>query len=139
MVAHPGMLLSGWPGYQCPFCTRQFAEYLTDAPRFEAAKARVLFIYPGPGDGLAGHAATFTAAKPMPAAFQLLLDPDFAYTNSYGLRWTAAKETAYPSTFVIDANGLVTFAHISREHGDRVPTSTVLEAVAKAARATEKR
>src|SRR4051794_2644391 len=30
------VVLRGWPGYQCPFCTRQFGEYLTDAPRFEA-------------------------------------------------------------------------------------------------------
>ncbi|MEO7271087.1 MAG: peroxiredoxin family protein [Vicinamibacterales bacterium] len=129
------VVLRGWPGYQCPFCTRQFAEYLTDAPRFEAAGARVYFIYPGPGDGLQGHAETFTAAKPMPKAFQLLLDPDYTYTNAYGLRWNAPKETAYPSTFVVNANGLVTFAHTSKEHGDRVPTATVLAAVAEARRA----
>jgi peroxiredoxin Q/BCP len=133
------VVLRGWPGYQCPFCTRQFAEYLADAPRFETAGARVLFIYPGPSKGLSGHAEAFKAARPMPAVFQLLLDPDFTYTKAYGLRWTAPKETAYPSTFVVDPNGVVTFAHISREHGDRVPTATVLEEVTKAARATRTR
>ena len=29
------VVLRGWPGYQCPFCTRQFGDYLTNAERFE--------------------------------------------------------------------------------------------------------
>src|SRR5689334_16476555 len=40
----------GWPGYQCPFCTRQFAEFRTHANELQAAGARVLWIYPGPED-----------------------------------------------------------------------------------------
>jgi hypothetical protein len=31
------VLLRGWPGYQCPFCTRQFADFLGHASAFEAA------------------------------------------------------------------------------------------------------
>ena len=64
-----------------------------------------------------------------PVAFQLLLDPDYAYTNAYGLRWNAPQETAYPSTFVVNKSGIVTFAQTSKAHGDRVPTDTVLKAV----------
>jgi hypothetical protein len=39
------VVLRGWPGYQCPFCTRQFGDYLANAARFEEVRARVLFIY----------------------------------------------------------------------------------------------
>jgi len=124
------VVLRGWPGYQCPFCTRQFGDYLTNAEKFAARGARVLFVYPGPADGLREHARAFTDSRPMPTNFRVLLDPDYTFTNAYGLRWDAPKETAYPSTFVLDGKGIITFAEISREHGGRVPTATVLEALA---------
>ena len=125
------VVLRGWPGYQCPFCTRQFGDYAANAKRFEDSGARVFFIYPGPGEGLREHAETFTASRTMSKAFRVLLDPDYAYTNAYGLRWNAPQETAYPSTFVVDGNGVVTFAQTSQTHGDRVTAETVLGVVAR--------
>lgn len=118
------VVLRGYPGYQCPFCTRQFGDYLANAPKFEAANARVLFVYPGPADGLREHAAAFTAGAPLPHAFRILPDPDYRFTLAYGLRWEAPQETAYPSTFVVNRNGVVTFAHTSRSHGDRVTAAS---------------
>ncbi|MEO5823305.1 MAG: peroxiredoxin family protein [Vicinamibacteraceae bacterium] len=123
-------VLRGWPGYDCPFCTRQFADYLANAKRFEQSGARVLFIYPGPTDGLQQHAQSFVASRPMPGAFRVLLDPDYTFTNAYGLRWAAPDETAYPATFVIDRRGVVTFVQTSRGHGDRVAAEVVLKAIA---------
>jgi hypothetical protein len=38
------VLLRGWPGYQCPFCTRQFADFLGHASAFEDAGARVVWV-----------------------------------------------------------------------------------------------
>jgi peroxiredoxin len=124
------VVLRGWPGYQCPFCTRQFGSYLVNAPKFDKSGARVLFVYPGPAEGLEAHAKAFTANTAIPSAFRILLDPDYAFTQAYGLRWDAPKETAYPSTFVI-RNGVVTFAHTSRSHGDRVTADAVLKALAE--------
>ena len=124
------VVLRGWPGYQCPFCTRQFGDYLANGAKFDEAGARVLFIYPGPGDGLKAHAEAFTAGRPLPSAFTILLDPDYTFTQAYGLRWDAPNETAYPSTFVLKKEGLVTFAQTSRGHGDRVTAETVLKALA---------
>jgi peroxiredoxin Q/BCP len=65
----------------------------------------------------------------MPAHFDLLLDPDYEFTNSYGLRWDAPKETAYPSTFVIDRSGVVRFAKVSQTHGGRASVAEILEAL----------
>jgi peroxiredoxin len=124
------VVLRGWPGYQCPFCTRQFGDYLRNAERFASRSARVLFVYPGPAEGLSQHAVAFTGGKPMPAAFRILVDPDYTFTNAYGLRWNAPEETAYPSTFVLGADGKVAFAHISGEHGDRVSAEVALKALA---------
>lgn len=119
----------GWPGYQCPFCTRQFAEFRSRAPEFQAAGARVLWIYPGPADALAQHATDFTSGVPLPPNFRVLLDPGYTFTTRYGLRWDAPRETAYPATLVIDRNGTIRFVHASLEHGGRTPAAQVLQAL----------
>lgn len=119
----------GWPGYQCPFCTRQFAEFRSHAKEIAAAGARVLWVYPGPADELAKHAEDFVSGAETPENFRVLIDPGYVFTNAYGLRWDAPRETAYPSTFVIDRQGVVRFARTSKEHGDRVPVADVLKAL----------
>ena len=124
------VVLRGWPGYQCPFCTRQFGDYLANAAKFDEIGARVLFVYPGPNDGLKAHAEAFAARRPIPSTFRVLLDPGYMFTQAYGLRWEAPNETAYPSTFVVNKDGVVTFAHTSRSHGDRVAAESVLKALA---------
>lgn len=120
----------GWPGYQCPFCTRQFAEFRSHAKELQAAGARVLWIYPGPEDELAKHAGDFTGSEPLPSNFRMLIDPGYTFTKAYGLRWDAPRETAYPATFVIDRDGVIRFANVSLEHGGRTPVADVLKALA---------
>ena len=120
------VVLRGYPGYQCPICTRQFAEFRGKADEFKKAGAQVLFVYPGPADGLKDKAAEFVKGKDYPAHFTILLDPDYAFTNAYGLRWDAKNETSYPSTFVIDGKRKVTFAKVSTTHGDRAKADDVL-------------
>ena len=124
------VVLRGWNGYQCPYCTRQFNEFVSKAADFQASRARVLFVYTGPDAGME-KVKEFAARSEMPANFRILIDPDFAFTNAYGLRWDAPKETAYPSTFVLDRNGVVRFAETSRVHGDRVPVATALKALSE--------
>lgn len=113
------VVLRGWPGYQCPLCTRQVQDYIAEASRFAAAKARVVMVYPGPAEGLKAHAAEFRQSKEWPKDFLYVTDPGFKMVNRYGLRWEAPGETAYPSTFVVDRGGIVRFARISRTHGER--------------------
>ena len=125
------VVLRGWPGYQCPFCTRQFGEYMTRAADVTATGAHVLFVYPGPADGLKEHAEGLLKSTTLPAAYRVLLDPGYTFTLAYGLRWDAPMETAYPSTFVIDKSGIVVFARTGHAHDDRVPVADVLTALAK--------
>lgn len=70
------VLLRGWPSYQCPFCTRQFADYLGHADDLHRAGTRVVFVYPGPADGLEEHAKAFLEARDIPPHFVFLIDPD---------------------------------------------------------------
>ena len=123
------VVLRGWPGYQCPICSRQAHDFVENAEKLKAAGVQVLMVYPGPSDDLKAHAAEFLQDKNWPKNYLLVLDPDYSFTKAYGLRWDAPKETAYPSTFVIDKDGKVIFAHVSKQHGDRVGAETVLKAL----------
>ncbi len=121
------IVLRGWPGYQCPICTRQVQDYIASSSDLAIAKARVVMVYPGPADDLKAHATEFLKNKQWPKDFVYLTDPAFIMVKAYGLRWDAPRETAYPSTFVLDRKGVVRFAKISRSHGDRTKAVDVLE------------
>src|SRR5262249_10934946 len=113
-LAHQGpvvvVVLRGYPGYQCPVCTAQVGELMSRSRSFQDAWVQVVLVYPGPSVGLKQHAGEFIRGKTLPENVQIVLDPDYRFTNDYGLRWDAPKETAYPSTFVIDGSRTVRFA-----------------------------
>jgi peroxiredoxin len=123
------VVLRGYPGYQCPICSAQVGDLMSKSREFQDARARVVLVYPGPSEGLKQRAGEFISGKTLPENFQILLDPGYTFTNSYGLRWDAPKETAYPSTFVIDGTRTIRFAKISRSHGGRAKAAEILEAL----------
>lgn len=123
------VVLRGFPGYQCPVCTAQAGQFLGRAREFQAAKARVVLVYPGPADGLKAHAEQFVRGKDLPDNVDLVLDPDFVFTKAWKLRWDAPNETAWPSTFVIDRERKIQFARISMTHGGRTTVEEVLKAL----------
>lgn len=120
------IVLRGYPGYQCPACTAQMGQFLSNAKKFKALKTRVVMVYPGPADNLNKHAEDFVRGKTLPDNFSLALDPDYEFTKAYRLRWEAKNETAYPSTFVIDRERKITFVKISMSHGGRASVDEVL-------------
>lgn len=121
------VVLRGYPGYQCPFCVRQVHDFVENADKFAVAGAQILLVYPGPPADLDQHAKEALAKQnPLPANIHLVIDPDYKVTNQYGLRWDAPHETAYPSTFLIDRNGVVFFRKVSHGHGDRTTAADVL-------------
>jgi thioredoxin-dependent peroxiredoxin len=125
------VVLRGYPGYQCPYCNRQVQDFIANAQRFTELGAHVVLVYPGPPQDLKGKANEFLAGKTLPAHFDLVLDPGYAFTNAYGLRWNAPSETAFPSTFLIGKDGLVFFSKIVKEHGGRTTAAEIIEAMPK--------
>jgi thioredoxin-dependent peroxiredoxin len=125
------VVLRGYPGYQCPLCTRQVGELLGKADEFKTAKATVVFVYPGPTDALTNHATAFFKNQKLPGHVTVVVDPDYTFTNAYDLRWNARAETAYPSTFVLDQKRTVLYRKVSKTHGDRAPIADVLKALPK--------
>lgn len=127
------VVLRGWPGYQCPICDRQVQDFIGAKAGFAEAKAQLIFVYPGPASDLKAHAEEFKSwrGKEWPNEFLYVLDPDYTMVNAYSLRWDAPRETAYPSTFVLDRKGAVQFAKVSHSHGDRTAASAILAEVKK--------
>lgn len=119
------VVLRGWPGYQCPICTRQVGSLVGDEDKFRNSKAAVLMVYPGPAEDLLAHAKEFSEDFNFPDNYYFTLDPDYSMINEYGLRWDAPRETAYPSTFVINKEGTIVFAKISTSHGDRATNDEI--------------
>jgi peroxiredoxin len=121
------IVLRGYPGYQCPYCQRQVHDFVANSDRFAGLGVQVLLVYPGPSADLDQRAKEFLAKQnELPANLHLVIDPDYKFTKEYGLRWDAPKETAYPTTFLIDRHGVVFFRNISRAHGDRTTAEDVL-------------
>ena len=125
------VVLRGYPGYQCPYCNRQVQDFIQNAHAFADAGAHVVLVYPGPAQDLGAKANEFLADKKLPDHFDLVLDPDYEVTNLYGLRWDAPRETAYPSTFLIDQQGTIFFSKIVKEHGGRTTAAEILDALPK--------
>jgi len=125
------VVLRGYPGYQCPYCNRQVQDFIQKSQGFADAGAQVVMVYPGPPQDLGAKANEFLADKKLPNNFELLLDPGYDFTNLYGLRWDAAHETAYPSTFLIDRQGVIFFSKIVRGHGGRTTAAEILDAMPK--------
>ncbi|MGA2596908.1 MAG: peroxiredoxin family protein [Bryobacteraceae bacterium] len=125
------VVLRGYPGYQCPYCNRQVQDFIQKSQDFAEAGTRVVLVYPGPPQDLGAKANEFLADKQLPGNFDLVLDPGYEFTNMYGLRWDAAHETAYPSTFLIDRQGVIFFSKIVKEHGGRTTAAEILDALPK--------
>ena len=121
------VILRGFPGYQCPYCVKQVHDFVDHAADFKAKDTRVLLVYPGPPADLDQHAKEFLEKQAgLPSNVVLVTDPDYKVTNLYGVRWDAPHETAYPSTFILDRNGIVVFEKISHTHGDRLSAQDAL-------------
>ncbi len=126
------VVLRGWPGYQCPICTKQVGDLIDHQKELAAAGAQLVLVYPGPSEYLKDHADEFVKGKALPETFTFVIDPDYAFVNAYGLRWNAPKETAYPSSFVIDTHNVVRFAKVSKTHGGRADSGALIKAAEQA-------
>ncbi|MEM8944435.1 MAG: redoxin family protein [Planctomycetota bacterium] len=125
------VVLRGWPGYQCPICSRQVGAFLDNKTQLNSLGVNVILIYPGPAELLETHAKEFVGSKAFSGPIHMVIDPDYAFTNAWNLRWDAPKETAYPSTYVLGKGNVVEFAKVSKTHGGRVSFATVLEQLQK--------
>lgn len=119
------VVLVFYPGDNTPVCTRQLNAYTEDIGRFEEVGAQVLALSP---QSVASHDEF--SCKQGGFAFPLLADVDKAVAAAYG---TLGPLGFYRrSVFVVDADGVVRWAHKAVAGITFRPTSELIEAVTAA-------
>jgi peroxiredoxin Q/BCP len=98
------VVLVFYPGDSTPVCTRQLNAYTEDIDSFNATGAQVLAISP---QSVASH--DDFSCKQGGFAFPLLADTDKAVGDAYGILGPLGFYRR--SAFVIDAEGIVRYAH----------------------------
>lgn len=122
------VVLVFYPGDGTPVCTRQLNAYTTDIGMFEKLDAQVLAISP---QSIESHDAFSEAQGGF--GFPLLADVDKAVGRLYGILGPVGFYRR--STFVVDAEGVVRYAHRAVAGLWYRPTSELVEAVESARRA----
>jgi peroxiredoxin Q/BCP len=98
------VVLVFYPGDSTPVCTRQLNAYTEDIDSFNATGAQVLAISP---QSVASH--DDFSCKQGGFAFPLLADTDKAVGDAYGILGPLGFYRR--AAFVIDAEGIVRYAH----------------------------
>ncbi len=113
-----------YPGDNTPVCTKQLSRYTEDIARFEVVGAQVLAISP---QSVASHEG-FAAKHGF--KFPLLADTDKAVAGSYG----TLGPLGFPrrSVFVVDADGVIRYAHRSLTGLTFRPSDELVAAVQRA-------
>lgn len=121
------IVLRGFPGYQCPECTRQLGSLANRAKALATEAHRVILVYPGPQQELERRAEEFKGARKLPDPLVIVRDDGMEVVQQWGLRWNGLKETAYPATYIIDRNGRVRWKQVSQSHAGRSSIEDILK------------
>ena len=122
---HPVVLVF-YPGDNTPVCTRQLNAYTSDIDAFEEVGAKVLAVSPQSVESHEGF-----SCKQGGFAFPLLADEDKALGEAYGI--VGPLGFYRRSAFVIDAEGVVRYAHRAVAGLTFRPTKELIAAVQAAA------
>lgn len=125
------VFLRGYPGYQCPICSRQVSSLVNRAKALNQAAHRIVLVYPGPGEKLEQQAEDFIGSRRLPSPIVLVRDDDMRVAQQWGVRWNKPRETTYPSTFVLDQYGRIAWKKVSRSHGERSSVEEILKELRK--------
>jgi peroxiredoxin Q/BCP len=116
------VVLVFYPGDNTPVCTRQLNAYTDDIDRFEEVGAQVLALSP---QSVVSHDEF--SCKQGGFGFPLLADVDKAVGEAYGILGPLGFYRR--SVFVIDAEGVVRWAHRAVAGITFRPTAEIIEAV----------
>lgn len=123
------IVLRGYPGYQCPICSRQVSALKNRAKALAKEAHRVILVYPGEGERFQQNAQRFLSSRGLPDPLVLVRDEDMEMVDEWGLRWKARNETAYPATYVFDRNGRLHWQKVSQSHAGRSSVEEILQAL----------
>lgn len=125
------IVLRGYPGYQCPICTRQVASLANRSSALKSLAAKIVLVYPGDVDDLQRRAEQFKGTRRLPEPMILVRDNQMKMARKWGLHWDKHHETAYPATYVVDRNGDIRWKKVSTSHAQRSTVEEILKELRK--------
>jgi len=123
-------------GTWCPFCSKQVADLTKHYKDIEELGSRLILITPKPLE------TTRRVAKFFEVEFDFWLDNDLSVARQLGLLHESGvpgehqgeygEDTVWPTSLVIDADGIIRFAELSRNLADRPNPESLLRELRKA-------
>lgn len=140
------VVLIWYRGEWCPYCNIQLQEYQKYARAFESAGATLIAISPQT------HEYTLSTQQKNELGFHILSDPDHQIAERYGIAYRVptviqkhfegridldkysgegSRRLPLTATYVIDTDGMISYAFIDADYKKRAEPSEVLQEVQK--------
>ena len=122
------VILRGFSGQVCLYCTAQSAALLDSLPRFASAGARVVLLYPGPAESVPQFIqAVQSLGRTVPKDLIVAIDPDLALVRALAIEDALAK----PTSIILDRQGAVAWTYVGADMTDRPAVDTLLREVSR--------
>lgn len=122
------VLLRGFPGYVCPYCTAQTAALIDSLPAIERLDARVALVFPGQADTVPLFLSAVRDYRQRDAVpVPVLFDTNLAAVRSLGVEGKLAK----PTTVIVDKQGVVRYAYVGSGFNDRPSAGLILAVLSR--------
>lgn len=121
------VVLRGFGGQVCVYCTAQTKALAKEAARFAALDTDVLVVFPGPSSGLDAFVEAYerTFGKGERPPYTLAYDSDMKLVDALGI----VDNIAVPSVLLLDKQGLIRWSHVAKDLSDRPSTAQILKQV----------
>jgi peroxiredoxin len=111
------VVLRGFSGQVCVYCVAQTKALGDCKQEFADLGIEVVVVYPGPEGNeksfLMAYEITFEEGPP---PYAVLYDPNLELVTALGLQ---GGDLAYPSTFLLDEQGIIRYAYVGQHKADR--------------------
>jgi antitoxin component YwqK of YwqJK toxin-antitoxin module/peroxiredoxin len=130
------VILTGFRGKVCPYCTSQVRGLEEALPTLAALNTTLLFVYPGPPNGLAPFLKAYRECFGNLPAYKdnIVCYPPLEFLKRWGLLIDADKEPnnpyiTYPSSVLFDDKGTVVNAYVGTDVYDRPSAKKLIEMI----------
>jgi len=122
------VVLRGFSGQVCLYCSTQTAALIDSLPRFSAKGARVVLVYPGTAEAVPQFIqAVRTLGREVPPDITVAIDPDLNMVRGLGIEDAMAK----PTSVILDKQGAVAWVYVGANMTDRPAVDTLLTEVSR--------
>ena len=120
------VVLRGFLGEVCCYCIAQTKALAKARDKLAKANVEVLVIYPGPKENEQSFRQLYSLEfGEGPPPYRVFYDPGLELVTQLGI----AGDLAFPSTFIVDKQGIVRYAYVGEHRADRPATKKLIEII----------